>query len=154
MDRREEMKRWISVVVQNAANESSKQIHSDIETFLGVSNQLAGVLSARSETLRRKIRQPTKCASKPTQAAPHRAQDKRMEAESERDSSKTGDRAQERSQGRLGGSEGAGQTHQLAQPQSKTQQTQPAQQNTARDIDQRSKQLAALKKSSAGARRA
>jgi len=50
MDAREELKRWIALIVQNAAQEDSKLVKSDIDVFLGVAAQLAGVLSSRYET--------------------------------------------------------------------------------------------------------
>ncbi len=72
MDAREELKRWIALVVQNAAKEDSSQVKSDIDLFLGVSGQLAGVLSSRNETFARKSRPnrskpPTLAPAKPLQ---------------------------------------------------------------------------------------
>ena len=67
MDEREELKRWIATVVQNAANEDSKLVKADIDLFLGVAGQLAGVLSSRYETLAKKYR-PNR--SKPPKLAP------------------------------------------------------------------------------------
>ena len=127
MDKREEMKRWIAIVVQNAANESSKQIHNDIETFLGVSNQLAGVLSARCETLRRKIRPHSAPPVRPSSnaPAPQKPEYKQSDAEGKMASSKTMGRAQERSQGRLGGSEGADQVQKSQDQQKREPQAQP-----------------------------
>ena len=56
MDAREEMKRWIATIVQNAANEDSKLVKADIDLFLGASGQLVGILSSRYETLAKKYR--------------------------------------------------------------------------------------------------
>ena len=56
MDQREEMKRWISVILQNASQEDAALVKKDIDMFLGVSSQLAGILSSRLETLHRQQR--------------------------------------------------------------------------------------------------
>ena len=54
MNAREKLKRLMAVVVQNASEEDSKLVKGDIDMFLGVSAQLAGILSSRCEALARK----------------------------------------------------------------------------------------------------
>ena len=56
MDAREEMKRWIATIIQNATQEDSSQVKADIDLFLGASAQLAGILTSRYETLAKKYR--------------------------------------------------------------------------------------------------
>jgi hypothetical protein len=56
MDAREEMKRWIATIIQNATQEDSSQVKADIDLFLGASSQLAGTLSGRYETLAKRYR--------------------------------------------------------------------------------------------------
>ena len=85
MDEREELKRWIATVVQNAANEDSKLVKSDIDLFLGASGQLVGILSSRYETLARKYR-PNR--PKPPKLAPAKPQQQHSNRESSADSSK------------------------------------------------------------------
>ena len=67
MDAREEMKRWITAVIQNAPNETSKLVKDDIDLVLGAAGQLAGILTARYEALAKKSR-PSR--PKPPKLAP------------------------------------------------------------------------------------
>ena len=69
MDQREEMKRWISVILQNASQEDAALVKKDIDMFLGVSSQLAGILSSRVETLHRQVRTAPR-APQPQQLEP------------------------------------------------------------------------------------
>lgn len=45
MDAREELKRWIAMVVQMSAEEESKVIKQDIDLFLAVAGELSGKLA-------------------------------------------------------------------------------------------------------------
>ena len=56
MDAREEMKRWIAVIVQNAGDDDSKAIKADIDMFLDASATLAGILSTKNQSLARNCR--------------------------------------------------------------------------------------------------
>ena len=85
MDEREELKRWIATVVQNAANEDSKLVKADIDLFLGVAGQLVGILSSRYETLAKKYR-PNR--PKPPKLAPAKPLQQHSSHKSSADSSK------------------------------------------------------------------
>ena len=67
MDAREEMKRWIATIIQNATQEDSGQVKADIDLFLSASAQLAGILSSRYEALAKKYRPKS---PKPPKLAP------------------------------------------------------------------------------------
>jgi len=56
MDAREELKRWLAVLVQMADEEESKTIKQDVDMFLAVASELTGKLAARNSALARQIR--------------------------------------------------------------------------------------------------
>ena len=85
MDEREELKRWIATVVQNAANEDSKLVKADINLLLSASAQLVGILSSRYETLAKKYR-PNR--PKPPKLAPAKPVQQDSSRKSSADSSK------------------------------------------------------------------
>ena len=56
MDQREEMRRWLAILLQNSTKADAKIVHQDIDMLLNVTSQLAGILSSRVETLHRQVR--------------------------------------------------------------------------------------------------
>ena len=85
MDEREELKRLIATVVQNASQEDSKLVKADIDLFLSAAQQLVGVLTSRYETLARKYR-PNR--PKPPKLAPAKPLQQHSSPQSSADSSK------------------------------------------------------------------
>jgi len=69
MDQREEMKRWLAVLLQNSTKADAKVVHQDIDMLLNVTSQLAGILSSRVETLHRQVRTAPR-APQPQQLEP------------------------------------------------------------------------------------
>jgi len=69
MDAREELKRWIAMVVQLSSEEESKTIKQDIDLFLSVAGELSGKLAERNTALAKQCRSSSR--SKP---APQKAQ--------------------------------------------------------------------------------
>jgi hypothetical protein len=68
MDAREELKRWIAMVVQLSSEEESKTIKQDIDLFLSVAGELSGKLADRNTALAKQCRSSSK--SKPPKPAP------------------------------------------------------------------------------------
>ena len=69
MDQREEMKRWLAILLQNSTKADAKIVHQDIDMLLNVTSQLAGILSSRVETLHRQVRTAPR-APQPQQLEP------------------------------------------------------------------------------------
>ena len=69
MNQREEMKRWLAVLLQNSTKADAKVVHQDIDMLLNVTSQLAGILSSRVETLHRQVRTAPR-APQPKQLEP------------------------------------------------------------------------------------
>ena len=67
MDAREELQRWIAMVLQLAAEEEGKVIKQDIDLFLSVAAELSGKLAERNAALARQIRPRS---AKPPKSAP------------------------------------------------------------------------------------
>jgi hypothetical protein len=65
MDAREELKRWIAMVVQLSAEEESKVIKQDIDLFLSVAGELSGKLAERNTTLAKQYRSSSKAKPAP-----------------------------------------------------------------------------------------
>ena len=72
MDTREELKRWIAMVVQLSSEEESKTIKQDIDLFLSVAGELSGKLAERNTALAKQCRSSSK--PKPPKPAPQKAQ--------------------------------------------------------------------------------
>jgi hypothetical protein len=72
MDAREELKRWIAMVVQLSSEEESKTIKQDIDLFLSVAGELSGKLAERNTALAKQCRSSSK--AKPPKPAPQKAQ--------------------------------------------------------------------------------
>ena len=60
MDAREELKRWIAMVVQLSSEEESKTIKQDIDLFLSVASELSGKLAERNTAIAKQCRSSSK----------------------------------------------------------------------------------------------
>ena len=72
MNAREELKRWIAMVVQLSSEEESKTIKQDIDLFLSVAGELSGKLADRNTALAKQCRSNSR--AKPPKPAPQKAQ--------------------------------------------------------------------------------
>jgi hypothetical protein len=72
MDAREELKRWIAMVVQLSSEEESTTIKQDIDLFLSVAGELSGKLAERNTALAKQCRSSSKAKS--PKPAPQKAQ--------------------------------------------------------------------------------
>jgi hypothetical protein len=72
MDAREELKRWIAMVVQLSSEEESKTIKQDIDLFLSVAGELSGRLAERNTALAKQCRSSSK--AKPPKPVSQKAQ--------------------------------------------------------------------------------
>lgn len=103
MDAREELKRWIAMVVQMSAEEESKVIKQDIDLFLAVAGELSGKLADRNASLAKQIRPRSKAsAPKPSKPAPQKAQKEPDLSPSSDDTPASQNDTEDRSQERLG----------------------------------------------------
>ena len=69
MNQREEIRRWMTILLQNSTKADAKIVHQDIDMLLNVTSQLAGILSSRVETLHRQVRTAPR-APQPQQLEP------------------------------------------------------------------------------------
>ena len=69
MNQREEIRRWMTILLQNSTKADAKVVHQDIDMLLNVTSQLAGILSSRVETLHRQVRTAPR-APQPQQLEP------------------------------------------------------------------------------------
>jgi hypothetical protein len=67
MDAREEMRRWLALLVQMADESESKTIKQDADMLLAVASELTGKLAARNTALAKQIRPRS---TKPPKASP------------------------------------------------------------------------------------
>lgn len=67
MEAREEMKRWLALLVQMADEAESKTIKQDADMLLAVASELTGKLAARNASLAKQIRPRS---AKPPKASP------------------------------------------------------------------------------------
>ena len=116
MDAREELKRWIAVVVQMSAEEESEVIQQDIDLFLSVAGELSGKLADRNAALAKQIR--PRSPPKPSKPSPQKAQKQPEASPSSDDSPASQNDAENRSQVRSGQT----QQKQQAQPSPTDQQ--------------------------------
>ena len=116
MDAREELKRWIAMVVQLSSEEESKTIKQDIELFLSVAGELSGKLAERNAALAKQCRSSSK--AKPPKPAPQKAQKQPDPSPSSDDTLTSQNVTQDRSQERSGQSS----QKQQAQPSPTDQQ--------------------------------
>jgi hypothetical protein len=112
MDAREELKRWIAMVVQLSSEEESKTIKQDIDLFLSVAGELSGRLAERNTAIAKQCRSSSK--AKP---APQKAQKQPKPEQSTADTPQSKNDSEDRSQARSGQSSqkqqaGSSPTHQ------------------------------------------
>ncbi len=100
MDAREELKRWIAMVVQLSAEEESKVIKQDIDLFLSVAGELSGKLAERNTALAKQCRSSSK--AKPPKPAPQKAQKQPKPELSTANTPKSQNDSEDRSQERSG----------------------------------------------------
>jgi hypothetical protein len=119
MDAREELKRWIAMIVELSAEEESKVIKQDIDLFLSVAGELSGKLADRNAALAKQVRpRSSASAPKPSKPAPQKAQKEPEASLSSDDSSASQNDSEDRSQERSGQSS----QKQQAQPSPTDQQ--------------------------------
>jgi hypothetical protein len=103
MDAREELKRWIAMIVQLSAEEESKVVKQDIDLFLSVAGELSGKLAERNTALARQTRpRSSASAAKPSKPSPQKAQNKPEASPNSDDTPASQNDAQDRSQERSG----------------------------------------------------
>ena len=100
MDAREELKRWISMVVQLSSEEESKIIKQDIDLLLSVAGELSGKLAERNTALAKQCRSSSK--AKPPKPAPQKAQKQPKQELSTTDTPQPQNDSEDRSQERSG----------------------------------------------------
>lgn len=100
MDAREELKRWIAMVVQLSSEEESKTIKQDIDLFLSVAGELSGRLAERNTALAKQCRSSSK--PKPPKPAPQKAHKQPDTSPSNNDTPTSQSDSEDRSQARSG----------------------------------------------------
>ena len=100
MDAREELKRWIAMVVQLSSEEESKTIKQDIDLFLSVAGELSGKLAERNTALAKQCRSSSK--AKPPKPAPQKAHKQPDTSPSNNDTPTSQSDSEDRSQARSG----------------------------------------------------
>lgn len=100
MDAREELKRWIAMVVQLSSVEESKTIKQDIDLFLSVAGELSGKLAERNTALAKQCSSSSR--AKPPKPAPQKAQKQPKSEISTADTPKSQNDSEDRSQERSG----------------------------------------------------
>lgn len=96
MDAREEIKRWLVMLTQLAADSESEQIKADIELLMGVTLQLTTELTNRNAALAKQCR-PRKAT--PPKASPQNGPQKQSDKQRSDDTQEDGKGAEGRSQG-------------------------------------------------------
>ena len=100
MDAREELKRWIAMVVQLSSEEESKTIKQDIDLFLSVAGELSGKLAERNTALAKQCSSSSK--AKPPKPAPQKAHKQPDTSPSNNDTPTSQSDSEDRSQARSG----------------------------------------------------
>jgi hypothetical protein len=100
MDAREELKRWIAMVVQLSSEEESKTIKQDIDLFLSVAGELSGKLAERNTALAKQCSSSSR--AKPPKPAPQKVQKQPKPELSTADSPQSQNDSEDRSQERSG----------------------------------------------------
>jgi hypothetical protein len=116
MNAREELKRWIAMVVQLSSEEESTTIKQDIDLFLSVAGELSGKLAERNTALAKQCSSSSR--AKPPTPAPQKAQKQPKPELSTSDTPKSQNDSEDRSQER----NGQLQQRQKAQPSPTDQQ--------------------------------
>ena len=96
MDAREEMTRWLALLVQMADESESKTIKQDADMLLAVASELTEKLAARNTALAKQIRPRS---TKPPKASPARRPQQPKRDQSSTDTPKPPNDAHRRSQG-------------------------------------------------------
>ena len=94
MDAREEMKRWLALLVQMADESESKTIKQDADMLLAVASELTGKLAARNTALAKQIRPRS---TKPPKASPASGPQKSEQPESSSNTPSAQNDAEDRS---------------------------------------------------------
>jgi hypothetical protein len=103
MDAREELKRWIALVVELSADEEGKVIKQDIDVLLSAAGTLTWTLADRNAALAKQIRPRTKASvPNPSKPSPQRAQKQPDPSTSSDDRPASQNDAEDRSQERSG----------------------------------------------------
>ena len=100
MDAREELKRWIAMVIELSAEEESTTVKQDIDLFLSVAGELSGKLAERNTALAKQCRSSSK--AKPQKPAPQKAQKQPKPDPSTADTPQSQNDSEDRSQERSG----------------------------------------------------
>ena len=100
MDAREELKRWIAMVIELSSEEESPIIKQDIDLFLSVAGELSGKLAERNTVLAKQCRSSSK--AKPPKPAPQKAQKQPKQELSTADTPQPQNDSEDRSQERSG----------------------------------------------------
>ena len=96
MDVREEIGRWLALLVQLEGKSESAEIKKDMDMLLGVVAQLAGILTERNTAL---AKQHCSRKAKPPKASPAKGPQQQNDRQRSADSSGDGNDAEGRSQG-------------------------------------------------------
>ena len=99
MDAREELKRWIAMVVQLSSEEESKTIKQDIDLFLSVAGELLGKLAERNTALAKQCSSSSRAKKpKPAPQKPQKQPKQELStADTPQPQNDSEDRSQERS---------------------------------------------------------
>jgi hypothetical protein len=95
MDAREELKRWIAMVIELSSEEESKTIKQDIDLFLSVAGELSGKLADRNTALAKQCRSSSK--SKPPKPAPPKGPKQQKQSPSSTDTPNSQNDSEDRS---------------------------------------------------------
>ena len=98
MDAREELKRWIAMVIELSSEEESPIIKQDIDLFLSVAGELSGKLADRNTALAKQCSSSSR--AKPPKPAPQKAQKQPKQELSTADTPKSQNDSEGRSQAR------------------------------------------------------
>ena len=100
MDAREELKRWIAMVIELSSEEESPIIKQDIDLFLSVAGELSGKLADRNTALAKQCSSSSR--AKPPKPAPQKAQKQPKQELSTADTPQPQNDSEDRSQERSG----------------------------------------------------
>ena len=100
MDAREELKRWIAMVIELSAEEESTTVKQDIDLFLSVAGELSGRLAERNTALAKQCSSSSR--AKPPKPAPQKVQKQPKPELSTADSPQSQNDSEDRSQERSG----------------------------------------------------
>ena len=98
MDAREELKRWIAMVIELSSEEESPIIKQDIDLFLSVAGELSGKLADRNTALAKQCSSSSR--AKPPKPAPQKAQKQPKQELSNADTPTSQSDSEDRSQAR------------------------------------------------------